>query len=111
MGVDAPEGLGPGFDVGAGPCVGACVGVGTDVGVLVGVGVSVMPGETLGAGADVGDAPAPVVIEQAPEPVDWGAVAADAVEQAIDRLIPPGQHRADAQTTLDALREGLAVKE
>lgn len=73
--------------------------------------VSTLAAPKANPGADAGEAPGPVVIEQAPEPVDWGAVAADAAQQVIDRLIPPGQHRADAQTTLDALREGLAVKD
>ena len=73
--------------------------------------VSTLAAPKANPGADVGEAPDPVVIEQAPGPVDWGAVAADAAQQVIDRLIPAGQHRADAQTTLDALREGLAVKD
>lgn len=73
--------------------------------------VSTLAAPKANPGADAGDAPAPVVIEQAPEPVDWGAVAADAAQQVIDRLIPPGQHRADAQTPLHVLREGLAVKD
>ena len=73
--------------------------------------VSTLAAPKANPGADAGEAPDPVVIEQAPEPVDWGAVAADAAQQVIDRLVPAGQHRADAQTTLDALREGLAVKD
>ena len=73
--------------------------------------VSTLAAPKANPGADAGAAPDPVVIEQAPEPVDWGAVAADAAQKVIDRIIPAGQHRADAQTTLDALREGLAVKD
>lgn len=68
--------------------------------------VSTLAAPKANPGADAGDAPAPVVIEQ-----DWGAITADAAQQVIDRLIPAGQHRADAQTTLDALRDGLAVKD
>lgn len=61
-------------------------------------------------GSDLDGQPAPVVIEPAPAP-DLAESVADAVEKVIDRLVPAGQHRADAQTTLDALREGLAVRE
>lgn len=61
-------------------------------------------------GSDIGEVQQPVVIETAPAP-DLAESVADAVEKVIDRLVPAGQHRADAQTTLDALREGLAVRE
>lgn len=72
--------------------------------------VSTLAAPKANPGSDMDGQPDPVVIETAPTP-DLAQAVADATEKVIDRLVPAGQHRADAQTTLDALREGLAVRE
>lgn len=71
--------------------------------------ISTLAASKTNPGADAGDAPAPVVIENTAAP-DLGDVVSDAVERVIDRLLPAGAHRADHTASLDDLRQGLAVE-
>lgn len=72
--------------------------------------VSTLAASKTNAGADAGDAPAPVVIENTGTP-DLGDVVSDAVERVLDHLLPAGAHRADHTSSLEDLRQGLAIKE